>query len=688
MTRRKTHDEFIREFYSKCDSIEIIGRYITVSTPIECKCKTCGHTWNATPNHLLRGRRCPICANNKRGIHIDRDEFIEKLKVMNPLVELVGDFTKGHDNTTFKCVICSNIWEARPYSILAGHACPLCSCTGTSFSERFIYHSIASILGKEAVKSRYRKLIGKEIDIYIPSFSIAIEYNGWFWHKNKINEDIEKAQLCNNANCQLITIYDSCPFDSLPIQNDYFVFKNDLGSEPNYNSLKSLVIRLFMSYFDLEKDYSDFEWNQIIQASMFDARIKTTEAFKKEFYAKCKTIEVLGDYQRSNIKIPCRCKICNYQWSPTPNGLLRGLRCPNCSGRKKLTHDEFVKKLYIKNDSYRNGELELLDEYISSSHKIKVKCLLCGRIWDTRPPDLLKNHGCGCGKNRLVVGISDLLSSSGDICADWDYSKNSKSPTEYTKTSLEVVNWKCHICGNEWICSIQTRTRGNGKCKKCNKTTISVSKETIESRKTKLIERRGSLADNNPTASSLWHPTKNGGITPKDVTVSSGIKVWWKCTKGHEWQATIANMNVAPYCRICNKTNHKAVPFIDSFASEHPQMLSEWNYTKNESVNPNRVKSGSHNKVWWICEKCGHEWLATINDRTHGHGCPACARENNKIKLHKQIQCKETGEIYQSVKEAKQKTGIKTISSALTGKNKTAGGYHWHYYENTNDTHD
>ena len=37
------------------------------------------------------------------------------------------------------------------------------------------------------------------------------------------------------------------------------------------------------------------------------------------------------------------------------------------------------------------------------------------------------------------------------------------------------------------------------------------------------------------------------------VTEGSAKKVWWKCEKGHEWQATISNRSKGyGKCRICN----------------------------------------------------------------------------------------------------------------------------------------
>ena len=38
-----------------------------------------------------------------------------------------------------------------------------------------------------------------------------------------------------------------------------------------------------------------------------------------------------------------------------------------------------------------------------------------------------------------------------------------------------------------------------------------------------------------------WHPTKNGDLTPKDVTHGSSKKIWWLCSKGHSHYSTVSN---------------------------------------------------------------------------------------------------------------------------------------------------
>ncbi len=54
-------------------------------------------------------------------------------------------------------------------------------------------------------------------------------------------------------------------------------------------------------------------------------------------------------------------------------------------------------------------------------------------------------------------------------------------------------------------------------------------------------------------------------------------------------------------------------------------MAAQWHPTRNEDLTPDRISSGTANKVWWVCEHA-HEWQASVSGRTSaGYGCPVCA---------------------------------------------------------------
>ena len=73
----------------------------------------------------------------------------------------------------------------------------------------------------------------------------------------------------------------------------------------------------------------------------------------------------------------------------------------------------------------------------------------------------------------------------------------------------------------------------------------------------KLVKGVNDLATMNPELAVQWHPTKNGKLTPQDVTSGSTKNVWWLLpydnseTGKHfdfEWQAKVADRTRDPRC--------------------------------------------------------------------------------------------------------------------------------------------
>jgi len=92
--------------------------------------------------------------------------------------------------------------------------CPSCSNTGCSKQERAINNWIQS-LGLYTEKYRFKgKTRGKEIDIYIPSLNIGIEYCGLYYHqdtpKNNKNSTYHYNKMiqANEEGIRLLTIFE------------------------------------------------------------------------------------------------------------------------------------------------------------------------------------------------------------------------------------------------------------------------------------------------------------------------------------------------------------------------------------------------------------------------------------------------------------------------------------------------
>ena len=135
------------------------------------------------------------------------------------------------------------------------------------------------------------------------------------------------------------------------------------------------------------------------------------------------------------------------------------------------------------------------------------------------------------------------------------------------------------------------------------------------------------MATTNPEIIKEWHPTKNGTITPRDVTKGSDKIIWWMCEKGHEWEATVSSRIRGRGCPYC--ANKRILKGFNDLETVNPTLSEEWHPTKNEK-SPDEVIPGSSKKAWWKCKVCGHEWSAVISSRNSGVGCPECAKEKRK----------------------------------------------------------
>tara|TARA_B100000965_G_C19524832_1_gene728285 strand:+ start:36 stop:1247 length:1212 start_codon:yes stop_codon:yes gene_type:complete len=60
-----------------------------------------------------------------------------------------------------------------------------------------------------------------------------------------------------------------------------------------------------------------------------------------------------------------------------------------------------------------------------------------------------------------------------------------------------------------------------------------------------------------------------------------------------------------------------------NFALSHPELLDEWDYSKNHKK-PEEYTPSSGQKVWWICRVCTHNWESKIDNRVKPRGCPNC----------------------------------------------------------------
>ncbi|MBQ3527539.1 MAG: zinc-ribbon domain-containing protein [Clostridia bacterium] len=237
-----------------------------------------------------------------------------------------------------------------------------------------------------------------------------------------------------------------------------------------------------------------------------------------------------------------------------------------------------------------------------------------GHEWEAEIKNRAKSGtGCPyCSNKKVLIGFNDLATTNPEIAAEWHFEKNKELlPTMVSEGSIKKVWWKCSK-GHEWRALVVNRAVRKSGCPYCANQ--------------KVLIGFNDLATTNPEIAAEWHFEKNKELLPTMVSPGSNKKVWWKCSKGHEWQTLVVKKavrkNGCPYC-----SGHKVLAGFNDLATNYPDVAKEWHPTKNGELTPYKVSISSKKKAWWICTK-GHEWQSVIGSRTAlKAGCPICNQE-------------------------------------------------------------
>lgn len=145
------------------------------------------------------------------------------------------------------------------------------------------------------------------------------------------------------------------------------------------------------------------------------------------------------------------------------------------------------------------------------------------------------------------------------------------------------------------------------------------------------------LAEKYPAFCKEWMTRKNG-FKPDEVSYGSGRMVWWKCRKGHVWQASISNRTTND--SGCFKCNRGAPTDLRDF----PEVLKEFDHQRNPGVNPFSLPVGF--KVAWVCSvDSKHKWVSGFYRTNKGIRCIYCANKqaskSNSLKTTHPILAKQ-----------------------------------------------
>lgn len=169
---RKLTQEFV-EHESRKRGILIKDTYVGANFPMKAECTICGHPWPIRWHDIQAGYGCPRCA----GLAPLTQEFVEKESLKRRIL-IKDTYKNANTPMVSECLICLYEWRICWNSIQQGRGCPSCS-NQKSKPEQEIFEFVKSLY--VSTENRKRGLLTNkrfELDIYIPQFNKAIEFDG------------------------------------------------------------------------------------------------------------------------------------------------------------------------------------------------------------------------------------------------------------------------------------------------------------------------------------------------------------------------------------------------------------------------------------------------------------------------------------------------------------------------------
>jgi len=214
----------IQEFIERASKVHnnkydySLVEYKNCRTKIKIICSIHG-IFKQTPDaHLNQLQGCKKCSIEKRGKYqtLTIEEFIHRANNIynNKYDYSVTIYIHSQKHVKIICPI-HGIFKQTPEGHLRGNGCNMCS---KNISKPEL--EICAFLDSKTIdyeQSNRSILNGKELDIVIPSFKLAIEFNGIYWHseqvlknnnKNPIRYHQEKYLGCKKEGHQLLSIFE------------------------------------------------------------------------------------------------------------------------------------------------------------------------------------------------------------------------------------------------------------------------------------------------------------------------------------------------------------------------------------------------------------------------------------------------------------------------------------------------
>ena len=366
-------------------------------------------------------------------------------------------------------------------------------------------------------------------------------------------------------------------------------------------------------------------------------------------------------------------------------------RCPYCTGKKVWPGDNDLMTKYpqLAKEWSPNNKISPSQVNPGTNDSYEWICSKCGHIWFAKVSNRTRNKsGCpACAGQVVVKGKNDLASQFPQIAAEWDWTKNTKSPDEYTAKCRKPAYWICPVCGYGYQKLIQSRTVQNQGCQKCaRRLQTSFPEQAVffyVKRSFPDAESGCKTALDSKHELDIYIPSKKIGIEYDGArwhksSLVNDEKKYEACKQAGIFLIRIREASLQEEKSIADKTiisnynQGKKLENLDTALRElfqflkikqdidfvkddieiqeqykklkknsagalFPELIKEWYQEENGAITLFMLSPSDKTKYSWKCSKCGKIWKTSVGHRTRGENCRDCGYKivGEKISKHR-----------------------------------------------------
>lgn len=173
--------------------MKLIGKYINLSTPIDCYCEKHDVYCKKSPQSILDGQGCIECGKDKlsKNNMMSQIEFESMISLVNPDVKIISEYSGLEHDITVLCKKCGRIWTLNANSLKNnGTRCKKCSYTYKGEDE--IINILDNLQCTYIHQYKFENCKDKRclpFDFYLPDYNLCIEFDGKQHYEPKFGED-------------------------------------------------------------------------------------------------------------------------------------------------------------------------------------------------------------------------------------------------------------------------------------------------------------------------------------------------------------------------------------------------------------------------------------------------------------------------------------------------------------------